>query len=565
VKEKQEAHMSTMTTTSGAAPAATPGPGWKPALWTPGDWNAFFGFGTNILVNMLVLTGLLRFVLKMPDELVFGRILPATGLMLCLSTLYYARLAYKVAQKTGRTDVCALPSGTSVPHMFVVTFVIMLPIATKTGDPVKGWEAGLTWVFIQSFVLMLGGFVAPFIRKVTPRAALLGTLAGVSITFISMRPALEMFMTPVIGVVCFAIILVSWFGGVRYFRGIPAGLVAIAVGTLIAWGSSAVGLDFGGMSLDKLRASVTSFGFSFPIPAVGHIWSGFEFLGVILITAIPFGIYDLVEAIDNVESAAVAGDSFPTTRVLTADGVVSLIGCLMGNPFINAVYIGHPGWKAMGGRIGYSAATGVMVILLSWLGIIAVMVSVIPVVAISPILLYIAMLIGAQAFQETPKSHAPAVVLSLVPHLAAWGKLQIDNALGAAGTNAAAVGFDKLGQQGILYQGLSVLGGGSILSGVILAAIGVFVIDRKFSKAAAFAVVGAGLTFLGFMHGEAIGFGESPVVAAAYLGVATLLVGCAKFSTAPAAAGAVPVHADVDENEVTGELSVPGAIPMPAK
>ena len=112
--------------------------------------------------------------------------------------------------------------------MFVVTFVIMLPIAGKTGDPIKGWEAGLTWVFIQSFVLMVGGFVAPVIRKITPRAALLGTLAGVSIAFISMRPALEMFMTPVIGIICFAIILVSWFGGVRYFKGIPAGLVAIA-------------------------------------------------------------------------------------------------------------------------------------------------------------------------------------------------------------------------------------------------------------------------------------------------------------------------------------------------
>ena len=98
----------------------------KPKLWTPGDWNAFFGFGTNILVNMLVLTGLLRFVLKMPDALVFGRILPATGLMLCLSTFYYARLAYKLAEKTGRKDVCALPSGISVPHMFVVVFVIML-------------------------------------------------------------------------------------------------------------------------------------------------------------------------------------------------------------------------------------------------------------------------------------------------------------------------------------------------------------------------------------------------------------------------------------------------------
>ena len=72
----------------------------KPALWTPGDWNAFFGFGTNILVNMLVLTGLLRFVLKMPDALVFGRILPATGLMLFLSTVYYAFLAYRLAKKT---------------------------------------------------------------------------------------------------------------------------------------------------------------------------------------------------------------------------------------------------------------------------------------------------------------------------------------------------------------------------------------------------------------------------------------------------------------------------------
>src|SRR5690606_34636218 len=235
---------------------------YKPKLWTPGDWNAFFGFGTNILVNLLVLTGLLRFVLKMPDELVFGRILPATGLMLLLSTCYFAWLAYRLAKETGRSDVCALPSGVSVPHMFVVVCVIMLPIANTTGDPVKGWEAGLAWVFIQGFLLMIGGFIAPIIRKITPRAALLGTLAGVSVAFISMRPALEMFMTPVIGITCFAVILVSWFGNVRYFKGIPAGLVAICVGTLLAWGSTLVGLDFGGMSGAALVESVAGFGFS---------------------------------------------------------------------------------------------------------------------------------------------------------------------------------------------------------------------------------------------------------------------------------------------------------------
>src|ERR1019366_616326 len=189
--------------------------------------------------------------------------------------------------KTGRTDVCALPSGVSVPHMFIVTFVIMLPITIKTGDPLKGWSAGLVWVFFQSFILMIGGFIAPYIRVITPRAALLGTLAGVSVTFISMRPALEMFMTPVIGLTCFAIIMASWFGGVRYPKGIPAGLVAIAVGMLIAWGSTLFGLSLGGVSVAKVTEAFSGFGFSVPLPAVNHVFSGFEFLGVILITAIP--------------------------------------------------------------------------------------------------------------------------------------------------------------------------------------------------------------------------------------------------------------------------------------
>jgi AGZA family xanthine/uracil permease-like MFS transporter len=523
----------------------------KPVLWTPGDWNAFFGFGTNILVNMLVLTGLLRFVLKMPDALVFGRILPALGLMMCLSTMYYAWLAYRLAQKTGRSDVCALPSGVSVPHMFIVTFVIMLPITLKTGDPVKGWSTGLVWVFFQSFILMIGGFIAPYIRKITPRAALLGTLAGVSVTFISMRPALEMYMTPQIGLVCFAIILASWFGGVKYPKGIPAGLVAIAAGMLIAWGSNLFGLGLGGLSVKGLGDAFASFGFSVPIPAVGQVFSGFEFLGVILVTAIPFGIYDLVEAMDNVESAEAAGDEYPTTRVLTADGVVSLIGCLMGNPFINAVYIGHPGWKAMGGRIGYSAATGIMVVLVSWFGIISVLLALVPVVAISPILLYIGMLIGAQAFQTTPVKHAPAIVLALTPHLAAWAKLQIDTMLGSTLVAAQKVGglaADKVGdvkaaaiaalpQQGVLYHGLEVMGGGSILTGLVLGAIGVFVIERDFAKASAFALAGAVLTYFGFMHGEAVGIGGglgvTPAVALAYAVVAAMLLGLAKSDSIP--------------------------------
>jgi AGZA family xanthine/uracil permease-like MFS transporter len=200
----------------------------------------------------------------------------------------------------------------------------------------------------------------------------------------------------------------------------------------------------------------------------------------------------------------------------------------------------------MGGRIGYSAATGITVILLAWFGVISLMMAVIPVVAILPILVYIGMLIGAQAFQETPHRHAPAIVLALLPNIAAWTKNQIDGALGAAGTSASALGLDKLGNQGVLYQGLSTLGSGATLGGLILASIAVFAIERELFKAAGFAVAGAVLTFFGLMHGEQVGFAQSPILAIAYLCVAALMLWATKFSTVPVMKAASTHSGDMD-------------------
>jgi AGZA family xanthine/uracil permease-like MFS transporter len=324
------------------------------------------------------------------------------------------------------------------------------------------------------------------------------------------------------------------------------------VGTAIAWGSNLFNLNIGGLSLSGLAASFADFGFRVPLPAIDHVFSGFEYVGLLLITAIPFGIYDLVEAIDNVESAAAAGDSFPTKKVLTADGVISLIGCLMGNPFILAVYIGHPGWKAMGGRIGYSVATGAMVIVLCWLGTASVMLAAIPVVSILPILLYIGMLMGSQAFQEAPHRHAPAIVLGIVPHLAAWALGQIKGSLAAAGIFAVSSDLlEKMGGEGVLFHGLEVLGGGAVLSGLVLSAAAVYVIDRRLYAAAAFALGGALLTFFGFMHSEHIGLAQSPTVAIAYVCVAAFLAGCARFAPAvpPPVDPAAAAHGHRSEGE----------------
>jgi AGZA family xanthine/uracil permease-like MFS transporter len=118
----------------------------------------------------------------------------------------------------------------------------------------------------------------------------------------------------------------------------------------------------------------------------------------------------------------------------------------------------------------------------------------------------------------------------------------INGALAAAGSAVATLNpqqladlVGKMRNEGVLYDGLHVLGGGSIIGGLVLGAIGVFIIERDFMKASAFALAGAALTFFGFMHGERIGIGESPAVAVSYLTVAAIFAGCAKSIAVPAA------------------------------
>src|ERR671934_832701 len=180
------------------------------ALWVPGDWNAFFGLFTNVLLNVLVLTGLVLGVVKLPEGVVFGRILPALGIALPLGNLFYAYLAWQLAHAERRSDVTAMPYGPSVPHMFIVVFAVMLPIYLQTNDAIRAWQAGLAWCFIIGVIILIGAFIGPTIRRYTPRAAMLGTLAGISIAFISMRPAFQSWEVPWIAFITLTIIMVSW-------------------------------------------------------------------------------------------------------------------------------------------------------------------------------------------------------------------------------------------------------------------------------------------------------------------------------------------------------------------
>jgi AGZA family xanthine/uracil permease-like MFS transporter len=494
----------------------------RPAWWVAGDWNGFFGLFTNVVLNVIVLTGLCLGVVQLPPGIVFGRILPALGIALPLGNLFYAYLAYKLAERSGRTDVTAMPYGPSVPHMFLVVFVIMLPTYLKTHDAILAWEAGLAWAFVIGVIVLIGAFVGPTVRKYTPRAAMLGALAGISIAFISMRPAFQSFQVAWLGFLSFGIILASWCARVRLPYGIPGGLMAVAVGTVLAWVVTFAGIT-PVMEPAQVGAAFAQFGLHLPVPSA-HFLHGLSNIGPLLVTAVPLGIYNFTEGMNNVESASAAGDDYNLRQVLLADGIGAILGSILGSPFPPAVYIGHPGWKAVGGRIGYSLATGVVIAVVCFLGLTALLLAVVPLVAILPILLYIGLVIGAQAFEATPSRYAPAVILALLPNIANWAQSQIDAALSAAGTSAEKVGMVKLGMNGVVYHGMQLFGGGATLAGLILGAIAAFVIDRRFDRAAIYAFIGAVLSFFGFINGTALGFANSPDVALGYAILGALFV-----------------------------------------
>jgi AGZA family xanthine/uracil permease-like MFS transporter len=499
------------------------------AWWVSGDLNAAFGLGFNVLVNVLVLSTLCVGVVQIPQQQVYGIILPALGIQLLIGNGYYTYLARRLARRENRSDVCAMPYGPSVPHMFIVTFVIMLPIFLSTGDPIRAWQAGLAWSFIIGLIVLIGAFVGPYIRRFTPRAALLGTLAGISIAFISMRPAAQMWEALWIALPVLTIIVIGFFTGRKLPGNIPIGLAALLVGTGIGW----IG---GYSSAPDVVTAARDIAIGLPSFNLPLLVSGLSAVAPLLATAIPLGIYNFCEGMTNVESAAVAGDSYNLRSVLLADGTGAVVGAALGSPFPPAVYIGHPGWKEAGGRTTYSLASGVVISLMCFLGLFGLLSALIPVPAIVPILLYIGLLIGAQAFVSVPKAHAVAVVLAVIPNVASWATGQIDNVLTAAGTSASRVGSEALAQAGVVYDGLKTLGGGAILAGMVLGAIAAFLIDKRYYWAAGYCGAGAVLSFIGLIHGEQVTWAANPGVALGYLFAAVVCLAFSVGSTpAPAA------------------------------
>lgn len=492
----------------------------KLKLWVAGDLDGFFGLFTNSLANTLTAIFLIAVVVfgGTQDSVVFGRIVPAIVLSLAFGNIYFAWMGWRLAKKEGRGNVTAVPYGLSVPHYFIVTIGVMLPI--YAGNPenlMLAWGTGVAWCFVHAVVAFIGAFVGPTLRKLTPRAAMLGTLAGVAITYIALGAAFQSFSYAWMAMISMAVLFIGWLAKVKFPGNVPAGLVAVIIGTILGW------IIPGVMNLADLQGAVATVGIAFPLLQLKVLATGLPLIIPYLISAVPLAIYLFMETLNNIESASVGGDEYNTREVMIAAAGGTLLASLFGSPYPTLVYIGHPGWKSIGARIGYSWGTGVALFLLGCLGLLNVLLKLIPIYAILPILIYIGMLITSQAFSESPKRHAPAIALAMIPWLADWtyGKivLGIESAVGPA--NAAEV---IAGLQGnpLYLQGMQTLGAGSILVGMIFAAITVFLIDRNYKGAIGYALFGAVCSFFGVIHATAFSINAAPGAMIGYLAFALI-------------------------------------------
>lgn len=470
------------------------------------DIDGFFGLFIDNLVQLLIIIGLCGSLCGMSNELIFGRILPGAAVSLIIGNLFYAWQARRLAAKENRRDVCALPYGINTPSMIVYIFFVIAPAYAESQDATFAWRLGLIACLGSGLIEFFGAFVAERLRKHTPRAALLSTLAGIAIGFIAMTFALQIWQWPIIAMAPLAIILVTYFSGVRLPFGIPGGLVALVVGTLAAWCLPADWTNKT-MAAETLSQAWTQRGWNLPGLYLGDILSTlaaekarlFGLLGVI----VPMGLFNLVGSLQNIESAEAGGDRFATGPSLAVNGLGTIAAACCGSCFPTTIYIGHPGWKGLGARAGYSTLNGVVITLLICTGTLSLINAVVPVEAGIAIVFWIGIVITAQAFQATPLRHAPAVAIGLFPAIAAWGATVVMGAFIASGgtTIEQLLTSPKPAEvNGFLLHGLLTMERGYIFTCMIVAAVSAHLIDREFGRAACWSAAGAVLTFLGLMH-----------------------------------------------------------------
>jgi AGZA family xanthine/uracil permease-like MFS transporter len=530
-----------------------------------GDVNAFFGLMLDNIADLLLAVGLLAGVFEFPAAFALSYMVPGTAVGVMVGDLLFFWMAFAVARRTGRNDITAMPLGLDTPSTFGMVFFVLGPAfqyarfqlnLTPDDAAAYAWRIGICSMFVSGLFKLACSFGSHWVRTSLPRAGLLGSLAAIALVLISFLPMLEIMHYPVVGFTALAVVLTTIVANIRFPFRVPGALAALLVGSAVYYIMQAGGwlgyeshVDF-----DPQAALLPTGWFSaFRFEWVAALADSLKYLPVVL----PFALATVVGGIDCTESAAAAGDDFNTNHVIGVEAIATLAAALCGGVIQTTPYIGHPAYKAMGGRALYTLMTALFVGSAGLLGYFGYLYLWVPKATVFPILVFIGLEITAQSFHATPRQHYPAVVLACVPALAALAlifiedlqgqyigptiqvnqtiarietiadrlpegndKNELETAVAAlaeqgaaleakAGNPATGLIGEPAGLLGKNVQTMRALAGGFIVTSLLWASALAALIDRRLLRAACFLAIAGACSLFGVIHSPMPG---SPLV-----------------------------------------------------
>lgn len=448
----------------------------KIPLFKKADLDASIGVFFDGFSKVIVAIAILAGTLGLSGKTIFGTMMPGVFLTVVILNgglwLYYRH----IARERGDANLTAIPAGLQAGRMFIWLYSIMLPVFLSTGDADLAFQTGVLAHFVGGVIFIIGAFVIPVILRIVPAGALFGSLAGGAMAFLIMQSMNGVLKMPLVGWLSLIVLFIIYLGKVEVK--LPAALIAIVIGSAVAWVS-------GVMSFGAVAESLSSLNFYLPRPTLGI------FSGEVITTMIPFlpivivfSLNEVITGIQGVEQAKECGDTyFTTTKPLVLCGIASMVGACFGNPLAVSLYWGYPGWRKMEAGTGYHLGIVALYGLVGLTGLSAIINAFIPEAVVLPILVFVGISSYSQAFEVVDKKYFPAVIMASLPVVMDF---IVDNM--KEGALSGFLAFDA----------------GSAFVGLLVGCVFVFIIDNNWKAASIVNAAALGLTAIGMIHSPGI-------------------------------------------------------------
>ena len=489
---------------------------------TGGDVSAFFGLMLdNIAGLVLAFVVLLQWEFSFPVDFALRYMVPGTAIGVMVGDLAFFFLAFHYARQTGRTDVTAMPLGLDTPSTLGMAWFVIGPAfenakqrltvdgavaeQVEFAAAMEAWHIGICAILLMGLIKLVMAFGSNWIRNLFPRAGLLGSLMAIALALIAFTQMPKIAANPLVGFASLAIVLVALIGRGKLPFKVPGALGAVLVGCLIWYVMRASDNFLGtGLLVGEASAAQTVW---FPtewLEAFKFEWlQSMQATMAYLPYIIPFAIATVIGGIDCAESAASVGDDFNTNTVIGVEAAATIIAAVCGGVIQTTPYIGHPAYKAMGGRAGYTLATALFVGGAGLIGYFSLVLQWIPEAAVLPILVFIGLEITAQSFHATPKRHYAALAIACIPALAKLVMIYVGQYVKAVKTGMENFEFPGHLQSQEMY--LSVLAGGFIITSLIWASATARIVDRRYYSASIYFALGGMFVLFGIVHSPLAG------------------------------------------------------------